>query len=143
MSGSTSTPGVVAFDYAGWTTRYPEFSCVSPTLAAAYFAEAGLYCSNQPNSKIRDLTTRGLILWMVAAHIAALAGQATQAASEGSIAPVGRMASVGEGSDSVSFDLQVPGTIGWWSSTNYGLNAWQAMSPYRFATYIPSYRRRY
>ena len=36
----------VAFDYALWTDRYPEFSAVSQPLAQAYWNEAQLYFDN-------------------------------------------------------------------------------------------------
>ena len=66
----------VAFDYLGWSARYPELAAyVSLQLATAYFNEAGLYCDNTVNSPVTDDSVGGqryMFLNMLTAHIAAL-----------------------------------------------------------------------
>ena len=129
----------VALDYAQWSARYPELAAtVPPATAAAYWAEAGLYCDNSDTSPIRDDSPggeRSLLLGMVTAHIAALAA-----------APlVGRIASATQGSVTVQTDLGVPGSAAWFAQTRYGLAFWQATAKYRMAHYFApvSQRRRW
>ena len=69
---------VVAFDYGAWSTRYPEFGMVAPSLAAEYFAEAALYHANDGTGPVNDPARQSLLLNMLTAHIAQLnSGQAS------------------------------------------------------------------
>lgn len=130
--------GVVDFDYTAWALRYPALAAAAAQpLAAQFFAEAGLYCNNSGASLIKDLPTRGLILSMITAHIAALAQRAASAPI------VGRINSATEGSVTVQAQFDVaPGSAQWWAQTPYGASAWQAMAPWRTMHYRPGFPRR-
>lgn len=121
----------VTFDYQTWAFRYPELAAFTfPGMAAALFAEASLYVSPLDGSVVTDEDQRLLILNMLVAHLAALAG-----ARAGT---VGRTASATEGSVSVSFaPMALPGSAEWYGQTSYGLTAWQALAPYRTMRYVP------
>jgi hypothetical protein len=126
------------FSYAAWTARYPEFGAVDSELAALFFAEATLYLDNTDASPVGDVTQRLMLLNMLTAHIAALAGQSGRDAGA-----VGRVSGATEGSVSVQFDSGLtPGTAAWFQQTSYGLAFWQATKSLRSATYIaaPSYQ---
>ena len=57
---SSVATGVVAFDYAGWSARYPELaSSVGAPLAQQYFNEAQLYCDNTATSPVIDASVGG------------------------------------------------------------------------------------
>jgi hypothetical protein len=122
----------VIFDYPSWILRYPEFSAVTEPRADLFFSEATLYLRNDGTSPIQDVGKRAVILNMLTAHIAAMAGQAT--AGDGL---VGRVSSASEGSTSVSTEYNIPGSAAWFVQTTYGAAAWQAMAPLRTARYIP------
>jgi hypothetical protein len=129
--------GVVSFNYPGWAARYPELaSWVNATLAAAYFAEAAIYCDNTPCSIVGNLDQRAVLLNMLTAHIAAL-----NAPLNGQPASplVGRINSATEGSVSVQTAYDVPaGTAQWYAQTKYGAAYWAASAQYRTMRYVPS-----
>ena len=118
---------MISFDYNIWSARYPEITGVSPDLAAAYFAEAQLYCDNTDTSPIPE-TERALLLNMLVAHIARL----TTMSSAGI---VGRISSASEGSVSVGIEYLQPGTGQWFNQTTYGAAFWQATAKYRTFQY--------
>lgn len=128
---------VAVFDYTAWTTRYPEFGAVSEERAALFFAEAGLYLDNGDNSLVADVATRLVLLNLVTAHIATLAGALEPGGQPSGI--VGRLSSATEGGVSTSFDTGLaPGTAAWFQQTSYGFAFWQATKGLRSATYIPA-----
>lgn len=118
----------VQFDLDAFRARYPEFANKSPELLRAYFTEAGLYCNNTDNSRIRDLAVRGMILNMIVAHIAEL----------NTTPVVGRVSSLNiVGAMSASSAYASPeGSRAWFDQTRYGAAAWQAMGPYRGMVYV-------
>ncbi|MGF6633531.1 hypothetical protein OKW39_000682 [Paraburkholderia sp. MM6662-R1] len=128
--------GVVQFSYARWSTRYPELArWVSAELAQEYFKEAQLYCDNSPQSIVRDLCERALLLNMVTAHIAALNAPLNGQASS---LLVGRIGGATEGSVSVQTQLDLPaGSAQWYAQSKYGLAFWQATAKYRSMRYVP------
>jgi len=133
--------GVVAFDYTGWSVRYPELAVsVNSTLAQAYFNEAQLYCDNTNTSPITDSSVggiRSMLLNMVTAHIAALNAQLN---GQPSSPLVGRINSATEGSVSVTTEMQYPpGSSQWFMQTKYGAAFWQATTQYRSMRYAPGY----
>jgi hypothetical protein len=130
---------VVAFDFAKWTARYPEFAAVNPTLAAMFFGEAGMYCDNTDVSPVPSgapTYRRDTFLYMLTSHIAWLAGQGT-GNTPGAGGLVGRIASAAEGSVNVATELegQLQGRA-WFAQTRYGLDFWQASALYRTSLYI-------
>ncbi len=131
--------GIVAFDYAGWSARYPELAAsVSEATATLYFAEAQLYCDNSDCSPIGDASVGGeryMLLNMVTAHIAALNAPLN---GKPSSPLVGRIASATEGSVTVQAQMDYPpGTAQWWQQTKYGAAFWGATAKYRRAFYAP------
>ena len=134
---------VVAFNYAAWSARYPEFAAVSQDTATAYFGEACIYHSNNGSGPVDDPTVQSALLNMVTAHIAARYSQ-----SQGSPVPgapqdansvVGRISSASEGSVSVQTDNQYPpGSAQWWQQTKYGSDYWNATKSYRTMRYRAS-----
>lgn len=134
--------GVVAFDYAIWSARYPELVATTPPAAAQrYFQEATLYLSNTESSPVRDVSRRALLLDMLTAHIAALNGGVNgQAASP----LVGRISSATEGSVSVTVDSLGGGAnAAWFMQTKYGAAYWQLTASMRTFRYVPALRRTY
>lgn len=120
------------FSYAAWTTRYPEFGAVSSDLAALFFDEATLYLDNSDTSPVEDVARRLVLLNMLTAHIAALAGATGRDAGS-----VGRVASATEGSVSVTLDAGAePGSAAWYKQTSYGFSFWQATKNLRGAFYV-------
>lgn len=125
---------VVVFNSTTFKARYPEFAAVSDDLLAACFVEAGLYLSNEDNSRVQDITRRELLLNMLTAHIATLGGALS---ADSQPRPVGRMSSASEGSVSVSFDATFPpGSASWFNQTQYGAAFWQATSNLRGFRYV-------
>lgn len=131
---------VAVFEYAAWLVRYPEFGAVSSDRAALFFAEASLYLDNTDSSPVQDVTVRLMLLNMVTAHIAQLAGALTPTGTPDGT--VGVVTSATEGSTSVSLDTGLlPGSAEWWRQTQYGLSFWQATKQYRSARYVPAFPR--
>ncbi len=127
---------VAVFNYAAWIARYPEFTgAVSEERAALFFAEAGLYLDNTDASIVQDAALRLVLLNMLVAHIAVLAGALEPDGKPSGL--VGRVSSASEGAVSVSTDTGLmPGTAVWFQQTAYGLSFWQATKPYRSARYV-------
>lgn len=132
--------GVVVFDPFAFKTRYPEFNSVGNATLGAYFNDATLYLSNQPNSPVQCLSRRAQLLNMLVAHIGFLGGALT---ADGQPRPVGRVSQAAEGSVSASFDYtgSTPGSGPWFQQTQYGAAFWQATSSLRGARYRPLFRR--
>lgn len=124
---------VVTFSAASFKARYPEFLTVADASLSACFDDAGLYLDNTDASLVADVTRRQSLLWMLTAHIAKLGGLL---AADGQAAPVGRVASAGEGSVSASFDYQVPGSAAWFAQTQYGAAFWQATTSLRSFRFV-------
>lgn len=115
----------VIFDQTGFLLRYPEFSSVAAQLQL-FFNEACLYCKNDDTSLIDD-PPRGLLLWMLTAHVAKL--NATDA--------VGRVSQAKEGSVSASLDMgPIAGSSAWFMQTKYGAAFWQASKQFRSGFYM-------
>jgi hypothetical protein len=136
---------IVAFDYSLWSARYPELAAsVQPATAAAYWAEAGLYCDNTACSVITDDSAggqRAMLLGMVTAHIAAI-----NAPLNGQPAStlVGRISNATEGSVTVATQNDYPaGTVQWWQQTKYGAAFWAATPQFRTARYVHGPRAQY
>lgn len=126
--------GVVVFDYAAWSARYPEFSSVMQATAQQYFYEAQLYCDNTPCSIVRDLCERSILLNMVTAHIAALNAPLN---GQPSSPLVGRISNATEGSVSVGAQMDMPpGSAQWFNQTKYGAAYWQATAQFRSMLYV-------
>lgn len=124
-------PGVVAFDYPLWATRYPEFATtVSEGLARAYFLDAQLTLSNDASSPVSNLVNRLVLLNMLVAHIAKL-----NSPNNGGL--VGRISNASEGSVSVAVDFSSPETAAWLNQTQYGAQFYASTASLRTMHYIP------
>lgn len=132
--------GVVVFDSAMFKARYSEFAPVQNATLGAFFQEATLYLSNQDNSPVQNLTTRAVMLNMLTAHVAYLAGAL---AADGKPPPVGRVSQASEGSVSVGLEYAAPGSSAWFSQTPYGAAFWQATRSLRGMRYVvnPTHQR--
>lgn len=130
------TPGVVVFDYAGWSTRFAALAAnVGAEQALACFAQAVLYLPNTPTSPVRDVGRRTLLLELLVAHIATLFLPQEQGGQGGL---VGRVASASRGSVSVTTDYAHPSErAAWFAQTPYGAAFWAATRGLRQARYIP------
>jgi hypothetical protein len=131
--------GVVVFDYARWSVRYPGFT-TSPELAQELFYDATMYVDNSPQSPVCDASLGGereRLLYLMTAHLAFLAGGGPGAGGAGAAAgTVGRPASKSVGPVSISYSLDgLPGGAAWYAQTQYGLTFWQLTAPYRTFRY--------
>ena len=124
----------VAFDYATWTARYPEFASVSEPLATLYFNEATVYCVNDGSGPVSSTAIQSTLLNMLTAHIAQL--NYTPTGSQPSQL-VGRISSATEGSVSVQTELAGDPNLqeAFFSQTKYGMAFWRASAPYRTMRY--------
>lgn len=122
----------VTFNATGFKARYPEFAAVADATLTAFFDEATMYLSNT-DSPVQSLTRRAVLLNMLTAHVAYLAGVLS---ADGMPRPVGRLASASEGSVSAAFEGPTPGTGAWFQQTQYGGAFWQATSAVRGFRYI-------
>lgn len=135
---------VVAFSYAAWVARYPEFSAVSEATATAYFAEACIYHRNDITGVVNDATIQSALLNMVTAHIAARYSQSQGSPNPGAAqdanSPVGRINSASEGSVSVQTEYasETPGSMAWFAQSKYGADYWAATKAYRSMRYRAS-----
>jgi hypothetical protein len=128
---------IVVFVPADFKTVYPEFAAVPDVQLEYYFAQAEIYLDNTNASPVHNVNTRKILLWMLTAHIAQLAGvlENTSGSSTG-LQPVGRTSSATEGSVSVDFEYKVPGTASWYTQTQYGAAYWEATSSVRTIHYL-------
>ncbi|MBO1325350.1 DUF4054 domain-containing protein [Acetobacter sp. TBRC 12305] len=137
----TTTSGVVTFDYAAWSARYPALAAnVNQTLAQSYFDQATLYLSNTSCSPVRALTKRALLLNMLVAHLAMLDLPSDQGGVGGVI---GRVSSASRGSVSVSTDFgSQQERAAWFNQTQAGASFWAATRFLRQARYVPGFQQR-
>jgi len=120
----------VAFNPSAFKVRYPEFLAVDDARLSAFFDEATLYLSNT-DKPVVDVIKRAMLFNMLVAHIATLGG----VLSSNSPAPVGRVASAGQGSVNVSTEYLPAGSQAWFVQTQYGAAFWQATINYRSFRY--------
>jgi hypothetical protein len=126
--------GSVAFNYAAWVARYPEFSAVSEPTAQGYFNEATLYFANGYCPANPNPTNQLLLLQMLTAHIAAL----YSGINGGPPSPlVGRISNASEGSVSVAVEFPMTNQSAWFQTTPYGSSFWAATANLRTMRYVP------
>ena len=125
---------VVVFDPAAFKARYPEFTAVPDGTLSACFEEAGLYLSNADNSPMQSIPRRTLLLNMLTAHVAFIGGKLS---ADGLPRPVGRVSQAGEGSVSAGFEYATPGSMSWFTQSQYGAAYWQATLALRMFRYRP------
>lgn len=123
---------IVSFDLALFRARYPEFASTADALIEACWDEGTIYLDNTDASRVTNVTTRAVLLNMLAAHILGL--QARQA----SAGIVGRINQATEGSVTVSAEMgPASGSSAWFMQTQYGASYWQATASYRTFQYAP------
>ncbi len=126
---------IADFDYTAFAVRFPEFSEMPMPRIRAFWTEANIYIKNDGTSIIEDVPQRGVILNLMAAHIAALNAAVVpgQIASAGGL--VGRISGATEGSVSVTLEPMGSGTsamAAWLNQTRYGAQLWAMLQ--RFLT---------
>lgn len=137
-------PPVVTFDFAQFTTWFPEFSCLTLPQGQAYFDMAGLYCANSQQNPLFCFGILPQVLMLVTAHVAWLLAPRDDngnPSAQGTPAPpiVGRINSASQGSVSVGATLD--GEMGspsqqFFMQSRYGMLSWQAMAVGRTARYV-------
>lgn len=136
--------GVVAFDAAAFVVAFPAFAAYNAAHVGGlqfYFDSAAtLHINNTPASRVSSLPARRILLWLVTAHLAQLAGVAdagtpsTGAKSAGN--RVGRVSSGSEGGVKADFDAgTATASSAYWMQTQYGAQYWAATARYRSFRY--------
>jgi len=132
---------VVVFDPASFAAAYPAFAAynsANPTALQFYFDQAAaFFVNNTITSNIQNVDKRRLLLWMVTAHLAQLAGVASATGAADAAKQVGRISQASEGSVSASFDAgPVTGSQAYWMQTQYGAQYWAASNFARRFRYV-------
>lgn len=133
--------GIVSYDYAIWSARYPELSgSVDQILGQMYFDEATMYLDNTDGSIVTDVSRRAVLLNMITAHIAKLNAPIN---GEAPSPLVGRITNATQGSVSAAADYGVQSASAqFWIATPYGAAFWQASAIYRTFRYVAPRRPR-
>ncbi len=132
--------GVVVFSATAFVAQYPAFAAYNTAHSGGlqgYFNTATLYLSNTKGSRVKDVTTRSILLNLLVAHLAQLDGVLQPAGQGSTAAAVGRVSSATEGSASVQ--TQMPGagaSAAWYQQTQYGATYWAATAQYRSMRYV-------
>ena len=123
--------GIVDLDLVKFKAAYPNFKATDAQLEM-WFVEAGMLINNTPQSCIKSLVEREVLMFLLMAHFAEL-----QARVEAGNSAVGRLASASEGSVSVSFD-NGSSTLSsaWYQQTPYGAKYWAMTARYRSFLYV-------
>lgn len=113
--------GVVVFNVEDFKKRYPEFADQSKDVLNNWFEMACLSLDNTPQSMVKDLDERKLLLYLLICHMATLNKRGS--------ANLGTVTSVTQGKVSASFSgIQ---NVNWFNQTQYGFNFYQATRKYR------------
>ena len=123
--------GIVDLDLVKFKAAYPTFKAADAQFEL-WFVEAGMLINNTPQSCIKSLVEREVLMFLLMAHFAEL-----QARVEAGNSAVGRLASASEGSVSVSFD-NGSSTLSsaWYQQTPYGSKYWAMTARYRSFLYV-------
>lgn len=139
---------VVAFVYAAWILRYPQFTSpngaqpVSSDLATLYFNEATVYHANNGGGlPVRGVATQSILLNQLTAHIATM--NALMLNGEPPSPIIGRINNASEGSVSVQteYNTNMSDAQAWLCQTPPGAAYWAATKQYRSFRYFPGRRR--
>lgn len=142
---------VVAFNYATWVARYPEFANINEPQAQGYFSEACIFHRNDGGGPVASTDVQSALLNMLTAHLCWLGamrdefGVPSSTGTQQAPSIVGRISDASEGSVSVSTDYATttPGSMAWYTQTKYGAAYWQATAAYRTMRYIPGPQRNF
>ncbi len=124
---------VVAFNYQGFITAFPEFNYLSSAQVLNYFTLATSFCRNDGCGPVNDPNMQSTLLNMLTAHIAQMF--APTASGQNAPQTVGRIANASEGSVSVQLQFDAPPTASWYIQTKYGAMYWQATAQFRTMHY--------
>lgn len=124
--------GVVVFNAEEFKTLYPQFANVDDAVLENYFNAATLLLDNTPNSKVKDLQERTMLLYMLTCHIATLKKRGDSI--------VGTITAATEGKVNVSVTPLV--NANWYTQTVCGSMYWQATAKYRLGVRWVAYCRR-
>lgn len=130
------THGVVELDLTEFRTAYPEFGTVSDAAITMNFGLATLIVNNSCCSIVSDATVRQQLLYLLTAHLTALAQGAGGSTPSGI---VGRIDSATEGSVNVSAEYAsvISQSMAYFIQTRYGALFWQLTAPFRTMRYVP------
>jgi len=139
---------IATFNFATWSTRFPELATVGPALATIYFNEASGFHDNTGNGPVQDPSQQTTLLNLLTAHICWLnaprdaSGNVAPAMGNPAPALVGRVSNAGEGSVNVAVANEYPqGTPQWFQQTRYGSAYWAMIAGYRTMRYRAGPRR--
>lgn len=120
---------VVVFDAAEFRAMYPSFATSVDLFLSNCFARATRLLNNTESSVVSDAVVRKSLLYLATAHIGTLESRG--------VSVVGQMTSASQGSVSSSFsDASSSGTKAYWAQTQYGMEFWEAVLPYRSFMYV-------
>lgn len=123
---------IVEFSVPDFKACYPNFAQFNDAQLQMWFTKATLLCNNTPQSPVRSLPERNILLCLLVAHFASL-----QTRIEGGNEVVGRISGASEGSVSVSTDYGTTSSSEkWYAQTSYGAEYWKLTARYRSALYI-------
>lgn len=128
--------GVVEIDLTEFRAAYPEFATVGDAAITMNFGLATLIVDNSCCSIVSDANVRQSLLYLLTAHLTALAQGAGGSSPSGI---VGRVNDATEGSVSVSAEYAsvISQSMAYFIQTQYGALFWQLTSPYRTMRYVP------
>lgn len=119
----------VIFDPVEFREIYPEFKTLSDTQLNWYFSRAERLLDNGNCSPVSNLNERKILLYLLTAHIAMLAGGVNGKPPQQT---VGRVANATQGSVSVSLAMEgVTAQSAWYEQTSYGSEYFEATKKYR------------
>lgn len=122
---------VVVFNASDFKTLYPQFNNVDDTVLENYFNAATLLLDNTPNSKVKDIQERTMLLYMLTCHIATLKKRGDTI--------VGTITAATEGKVNVSVTPLL--NANWYTQTLCGSMYWQATAKYRLGVRYFDYCR--
>jgi hypothetical protein len=124
--------GAVVFVPNEFTAIYSEFATVAVPQLQGSFALATMILSNGQGSRVQDATKRQTLLYLLVAHLQALA-------AKGSDGMVGRINDATEGTVNAHADwsTHVSASQAWFIQTPYGATFWQATAVLRTMRYVP------
>ena len=126
---------IATFVYSDWYAVYQQFSNVGYNrINNVVLPVAQIYCRNDGGGPINDVTTQTQALWLMVAHVAQIMFGSVDQPLTGA---VGRVASAGQGSVSVSLDYATPGSEAWFNQTPYGAAYIAMVKPFTMGFYAP------
>lgn len=126
---------IAAYNFAAWQASFPQFPGVTTGQAEGYWTMATTILANDGSGPVPTTALQSTLLNLLTAHIASLFVNA-DGTYKANGQPVGRVASVSQGSESASFDFGPMTTNqAWFVQTQYGALYWQMTAGFRLGQY--------